>query len=55
MNIVNFPELFGSKEEIIQFAEKVRAEHTLGLKSKVCPKRFRYVSREYSVSDYAEI
>jgi hypothetical protein len=42
-NIVSFPELFGSKEEIVKFSERVAAEKVLGIRSSVRPKKFSYL------------
>ncbi|HKZ77078.1 MAG TPA: hypothetical protein VJ124_02055 [Pyrinomonadaceae bacterium] len=55
INIVNYIKLFDSKEKIIEFAEKVEAEHRLGQRSKVRPKRLRFFSRRYSEEDFEEI
>lgn len=38
-NLVNFPALFSSKQAVLDFSEKVAAEHLLGIKPKVRPKR----------------
>jgi hypothetical protein len=43
MNIVNFPALFSSKQKVIEFGDKVQAEHVLGMRSKVRPKKFRFI------------
>ncbi|MGQ0602356.1 MAG: hypothetical protein ACT4QE_11770, partial [Anaerolineales bacterium] len=55
LNIVYYIEMFHSKEKIIEFADKVDAEHKLGQKSKVRPKRLRFYSRNYLESDFDEI
>jgi hypothetical protein len=44
--ITHHPKIFYSKEALIQFARKVEAEHTLGLKPKIRPKTFRYYSKK---------
>jgi len=55
VNIVRFPKLFQSKGDVIDFAEKVEAEHRLGLKSKVRPKKLVYFSHRYTKEDLDEI
>lgn len=55
VNIVRFRRLFQSKEDIIEFAAKVEAEHLLGIESKVRPKKLVYFSRKYSKEDLDEI
>ena len=55
LNIVNHTSIFCSKKSVIQFSEKVQAEHLLGLKSKVRPKKFRAVHRTYTAKDLEDI
>lgn len=55
LNIVNYIHIFSSKDKIIDFSEKVEAEHKLGLASKVRPKKLIFVSRHYSKEDIDEI
>jgi hypothetical protein len=55
VNLVNYHELFPSKEAIIAFSEKVQAEKVLGLKSKVRPKKFRFFQNNYRKEDYEAI
>lgn len=54
-NLVSYPRLFGSKDRVIDFSDKVEAEQKLGLKSKVRPKGLRFFSRLYTKEDYDEI
>ncbi len=50
-NLVRHPQLFKSKEDLIQFTEMVGAEHLLGKKSKVRPKSLTYIRRKYTQKD----
>lgn len=54
-NIVNHPNLFGSKEKIIEFSNKVQAEHLLGIKSSVRPKTLSFLQMHYNEKDYEKI
>ncbi|MDH5524739.1 MAG: HEPN domain-containing protein [Desulfobulbaceae bacterium] len=54
-NIVKHPRIFGSKRKLIEFSEKVRAEHTLGIKTKVRPKTLRLLRPQYTKNDLEEI
>jgi hypothetical protein len=54
-NIVNHPQLFGSKDKIIEFSNKVQAEHLLGIKSSVRPKTLRFLKMHYKEKDYEKI
>jgi hypothetical protein len=55
MNLVSYPRLFRSKDDIVSFGERVEAEQKLGLKSKVRPTGLRFLSRQYDPEDYQEI
>jgi hypothetical protein len=55
INIVSLPNIFDSKNKIIEFANKVEAEHILGLKSRVRPKKLTFVSPNYSKEDLNEV
>lgn len=55
INIVKHPKLFRSKGALIEFSEKVQAEHLLGLKPKVIPRTFSFVVPSYSEDDYLRI
>lgn len=55
LNIVNLWPLFDTRTKVIEFARKVEAEHTLGIPSKVRPKKLTFVSRTYSKEDFDEI
>lgn len=54
-NIVDHIDRFPSKKAIMEFADKVEAEHLLGIKSKVRPKTLHFISRTYTKEDYEEI
>jgi len=54
-NIARHPKLFHSKEAVVQFADKVAAEHLLGMKSRVRPKTLWFISRKYTAKDLEEI
>jgi hypothetical protein len=53
-NIVSHIDIFCSKEALIAFSEKVKAEHILGVKPKVRPKTFKYFKHEYTKYDYQQ-
>jgi hypothetical protein len=55
VNIVNHPKIFNSKKSVINFADKVKAEHLLGVKPKVRPKSLVFFSRTYTPDDLKEI
>lgn len=54
-NIVKHIKIFSSKEDIINFSDKVKAEHLLGTKPRVRPKTMQFVVRTYSDTDFEEI
>lgn len=54
-NIVKHIQLFPSKESIIEFSNKVKAERLLGIKSKILPKTFRFMNREMDITDLNRI
>ncbi|WP_435357132.1 hypothetical protein [Emticicia sp. SJ17W-69] len=54
-NIVNHISLFPTKKSIVEFSEKIKAEKLLGIKSKVLPKTFKFMNREYDEDDYKKI
>jgi len=54
-NILRHPSIFGSKDKLIQFSEKVQAEHLLGLKTKVRPKTLRLIRPRYTEEDLEKI
>lgn len=54
-NLVRLPHSFGSKEKIVEFTEKVEAEHKLGIKPKVQPEKLIFFSRKYTEKDFVEI
>ena len=55
VNIVRHPRIFHSKDAVIEFADKVKAEHVLGIKPRVRPKSMVFFSRRYSENDLSEI
>jgi hypothetical protein len=48
-NLTRHPKLFHSKEAVVNFAERVKAERVLGLKGKVRPKTLRILASRYEV------
>ncbi|MCK4826545.1 hypothetical protein KA005_62965 [bacterium] len=54
-NIVRHPTIFGSKDKLIQFSEKVQSEHLLGIKTKVRPKTLRLIRPRYTEGDLEKI
>jgi hypothetical protein len=54
-NIVHHINLFTSKESIVVFAEKVKAERLLKITPKVRPKTLRFFSRTYTSQDLFDI
>ncbi len=54
-NILRHPSIFGSKDKLIQFSEKVQAEHLLGLKTKLRPKTLRLIRPRYTEEDLENI
>ena len=42
-NLVSYPKLFRSKDDVIKFSERVEAERTLGITSTVRPKGLRFI------------
>jgi hypothetical protein len=55
LNLVHHIDQFSSKQAVIDFSEKVEAEHRLGVKPRVRPKTLTFVSWTYSQRDYEEI
>ncbi len=51
-NLVRHPKLFQSKDDVINFAELVSAEHLLGRKSRARPKTLTFIRRTYSPKDF---
>ena len=54
-NIILHHKIFSNKDDIISFADKVSAEHTLGIvgeKSKVRPKTLSFLRKQYNEEDY---
>lgn len=58
LNLISHHKIFHSKEEVINFATLVSAEHTLGIvgdKSKIRPKTLRFLSKKYTQKDFEKI
>lgn len=55
INIVRHPDIFQSKDHLIKFSEKIKAEKLLGIKSKTIPKTLTYLKPNYSDDDYLKI
>jgi hypothetical protein len=54
-NIVNHPELFKCKNDLVKFSEKIDAEKLLGIKSKIRPKTLSASLPVFSEKDYMNI
>lgn len=54
-NIVKYPKIFRTKDDLITFSDKIQAENLLGIKSKVRPKNFRCRIPVYSKDDLEKI
>jgi hypothetical protein len=54
-NIVRHIRLFHSKNDVLKFSERVRAEHILGVNAKVRPDTLMFMHRNYTPQDLAEI
>jgi hypothetical protein len=52
VNIICHINIFQSKQDIIDFSQKVEAEHILGVKSKIQPKTLRFLKPNYTEYDY---
>lgn len=50
-NIVCNIKIFSSKQNIIDYSDKVKCEKVLGLKSKIQPKSLKFSSKEYNEED----
>lgn len=50
-NITRHPSIFGSKEKIVTFSEKIQAEQILGIKGRVRPKTLRLYRPRYTTED----
>lgn len=46
-NIIRHPEIFTNKEKLINFSEKIKAEHLLDIKPRVTPKSFKFINTNY--------
>jgi len=55
LNLVRHINRFPCKQAVIDFSQKVEAEHILGVKPRVRPKPLMFVSRTYLQQDYEEI
>ncbi len=54
-NIVRHPRIFRSKGRLIEFSEKVQAEHLLGIKPKIRPKTLQLIRPRYTEKDFEKI
>lgn len=54
LNLTKCSDLFKSKKDIADFADKVEAEHLLGLKPRIRPKKFRFLDRRYLPKDHED-
>ncbi len=45
LNLVGNPRLFGSKDDVVRFSERVEAERVLGVRPRVRPRNLRLVRR----------
>ena len=54
-NIVKHINLFPTKESIIEFSDKVKAEKLLGMNSKIQPKTLKFMAKEYCDDDLKRI
>jgi hypothetical protein len=54
-NIVKYPKIFRTKDDLINFSDRIQAESLLGIKSKVRPKNFRCSIPVYSEDDLERI
>lgn len=54
-NIIRNIRLFPTKDSLIKYSDKVKAEKLLGIKSKVQPKTLEHFNRQYEESDYQKI
>jgi hypothetical protein len=55
VNLTKHVSIFSSKASVVAFADRVQAEHLLGIKSKARPKSLVMVSPEYTATDYADM
>lgn len=55
VNIVNHPKVFNSKQSVVDFADKVKAERKLNVKPRVRPRSLVFFSRTYAAEDLVEI
>jgi len=58
VNVIMHIRTFRKKDDVIAFAEKVAAEHVLGIvgeKSKVRPKTLKFLRKKYTKEDYQKI
>lgn len=54
-NIVKYPKIFKTKDDLITFSDTIKAENFLGIKSKIRPKNFRCSIPVYSNDDLEKI
>ena len=54
-NITRHPDIFGSKQELIDFSKKIQAEKVLGIKTKIRPKTLSLMRPRYKEEDLEKI
>jgi hypothetical protein len=54
VNLTKYPKMFYNKDRIVEFSNKVKAEHFLGLKSKARPKHLRAIISHNPKKDFEE-
>jgi len=55
LNLVKHIDRFRSRQDVVDFAKKVEAEHILGVKHQVRPETLQFISRKYTEEDYRRI
>ena len=54
-NLTHHSRLFTSKQDVVDFADRVECERKLGVRPKVRPGTLHFISRKYEEKDYEEI
>ena len=55
INLIQHIKIFKSKDDVIDFSNKVEAEHLLGVTPRVRPKSLQFSSRHYTEDDYLDV
>ncbi|MEM7118269.1 MAG: hypothetical protein AAF614_37925 [Chloroflexota bacterium] len=55
INLMKHINIFQSKQDIVNFSDKIQAEHVLGIESRVRPQNLWFFSRKYDEQDLAQI